>query len=208
MGWCHCIILSCSCLLKCKRLTKKIKKCDVSRDRAAVLWYSLPVMEAQSPNRTSLRSVCFTGHRELPPRTTPAYRQLVKDTEAAIRRAFDEGARRFYCGGAEGFDLLCGQLVILERERHLDIQLILLLPYTGFGERFSARDRAELSRQKREAEEVLYLSNHYFPGCMALRNRQLVEDADVCIAHLVRAPSGTAQTVGFARQKGAEIVYV
>ena len=165
-------------------------------------------METRSPNRTPLGSVCFTGHRELPPRTSAAYRQLVKDTEAAIRRAFADGARRFYCGGAEGFDLLCGKLVLLERERHLDIQLILLLPYTGFGERFSAADRAELSRQKREAEEVLYLSTHYFPGCMALRNRQLVEEANLCIAYLTRAPSGTAQTVGFAREKGIEVIYV
>ena len=139
-------------------------------------------MEAPSSNRTPLRSVCFTGHRELPPRTTAAYRQLVKDTEAAIRRAFAAGARRFCCGGAEGFDLLCGKLVLLEKERHLDIQLVLLLPYTGFGERFSAQDRAELERQKKAAEEVVFLSTHYFPGCMALRNRQLVAEADVCIA--------------------------
>ena len=81
-------------------------------------------MKDMPSNCTSLRSVCFTGHRELPPVRSAAYRQLVKDTEAAIRRAFADGARRFYCGGAEGFDLLCGKLVLLERERHLDIQLI------------------------------------------------------------------------------------
>ena len=33
-------------------------------------------------------------------------------------------------------------------------------------------------------------------------------EADVCIAHLTRAPSGTAQTVGFAREKGIEVIYV
>ena len=172
------------------------------------MWYSFPNMEDMPSNRTSLRSVCFTGHRELPPVRSAAFRQLVADTETAIRRAFDRGARRFYCGGAEGFDLLCGKLVLLEKERHLDMQLVLLLPYTGFGEAFSAGDKAELLRQKKAAEEVLYLSNHYFSGCMALRNRQLVEDADLCIAYLKRAPSGTAQTVGFAKEKGIEIVYV
>ena len=165
-------------------------------------------MEDMPSNCTSLRSVCFTGHRELPPVRSAAYRQLVAHTEAAIRRAFDRGARRFYCGGAEGFDLLAGQLVLLTQARHLDIHLILLLPYTGFGEGFSAANKAELARQKKAAEEVLYLSNHYFPGCMAIRNRQLVEDADLCIAYLTRAPSGTAQTVGFAREKGIEIEYV
>ena len=172
------------------------------------MWYSFPDMEDMPSNCTSLRSVCFTGHRELPPVRSAAYRQLVVHTEAAIRRAFDRGARRFYCGGAEGFDLLAGKLVLLEKERHLDIQLVLLLPYTGFGEAFTAQDRAELLRQKKAAEEVLYLSNHYFSGCMALRNRQLVEDADLCIAYLRRAPSGTAQTVSFAKEKGIEVEYV
>ena len=134
--------------------------------------------------------------------------QEIMPKTGAIRRAFDRGARRFYCGGAEGFDLLAGKLVLLENERHLDIQLVLLLPYTGFGEAFTAQDRAELLRQKKAAEEVLYLSNHYFSGCMALRNRQLVEDADLCIAYLRRAPSGTAQTVSFAKEKGIEVEYV
>ena len=46
-------------------------------------------MENVIPNRTPIRSVCFTGHRDLPPRTTAAYRQLVIHKEAAIRRAFE-----------------------------------------------------------------------------------------------------------------------
>ena len=165
-------------------------------------------MEERLDNFTPIRSVCLTGHRDLPPPRSSDFRQLVAQTEAAVRRAWERGARRFYCGGAEGFDLLAGKVILLEKERHLDIHLVLLLPYTGFGERFNARDRAELLRQKKAAEEVVYLSTHYFPGCMALRNRQLVEDADLCIAHLTRAPSGTAQTVGYAREKGIEVIYV
>ena len=165
-------------------------------------------MEDILHNSTPIRSVCFTGHREIPSLRSAAGSALVRETDAAIRRAFERGARRFYCGGAEGFDLLCGKLVLAEQRRHLDIQLVLLLPYTGFGEGFPPADRAELQRQKKAAEEVVYLSNRYFPGCMAIRNRQLVENADVCIAYLTRAPSGTAQTVGFAREKGIEVLYV
>ena len=172
------------------------------------MWYDLPAMEERTPHSTPIRSVCFTGHRELPPRSTAAYRQLVSRTEAAIRHAFERGARKFYCGGAEGFDLLCGKLVLLEQARHRDLHLILLLPFTGFGERFTTQDRAELARQKKAAEEILYLSPHYCPGCMAIRNRQLVADADLCIAYLTRTPSGTAQTVGFAREKGIEVIFV
>ena len=172
------------------------------------MWYYLPDMEEIILNSTPLVSVCFTGHRQLPPPRSAAFRQLVAHTEAAIRQAFARGARRFYCGGAEGFDLLAGRLVLLLQQRHLDIQLVLLLPYTGFGEGFAHADRAELRRQKKAAEEVVYLSNHYFPGCMAIRNRQLVEDAGLCVAYLTHTPSGTAQTVGFAREKGIEVEYV
>ena len=172
------------------------------------MWYDFPAMEESIQKCAPIRSVCFTGHRELPSLRSTAGRQLVARTEAAILRAYERGARRFYSGGAEGFDLLCGKLVLAEQARHPDMQLILLLPYTGFGERFSAPDRAELQRQKKAAEEMLFLSPHYFPGCMAIRNQQLVEDGDLCIAYLAHAPSGTAQTVGFARQKGIEVIYV
>ena len=172
------------------------------------MWYDFPAMDDPILNSTPIRSVCFTGHRELPASRSPGYRRLVANATAAIRRAYERGARRFYCGGAEGFDLLAGKLVLLERSRHPDMQLILLLPFTGFGDRFNAQDKAELQRQKKAAEEMVFLSAHFFPGCMAIRNRQLVEDADLCIAYLTRTPSGTAQTVGFAREKGIEVIYV
>ena len=126
----------------------------------------------------------------------------------AIIKAADRGVTRFYSGGAEGFDLLCGALVLEVQRTRPQLQLMLVLPYTGHGERFSKADQRELTRQKEAAEEVVYLSTHYFPGCMALRNRQLVADADLCIAYLTHAPSGTAQTVGFAREKGIEVLYV
>ena len=172
------------------------------------MWYDFPAMEDMPCNSAPIRSVCFTGHRTLPPLRSAAYRQLVAATGGAIRRAYERGARKFYCGGAEGFDLLAGKLVLLEQTRHCDIRLILLLPYTGFGDRFTAQDRTELQRQKKGAEEMVFLSSHYFPGCMAIRNKQLVEDADLCIAYLNRTPSGTAQTVGFAREKGIDVIYV
>jgi len=171
------------------------------------MWYDFPAMETVTPENR-IRRVCFTGHRELPTVRSAAYSALVRSTDAAIRRAIDRGGRIFYCGGAEGFDLLCGKLVLQEAARFRGIELVLLLPYTGFGEKFSEANRQELERQKKAAQEVVYLSNHYFSGCMAIRNQQLVTEADLCIAYLKTCPSGTAQTVGFARQKGIEVVFI
>ena len=70
---------------------------------------------------------------------------------------------RFYSGGAEGFDLLCGALVLEVQRTRPQLQLMLVLPYTGHGEQFSKGDQRELARQKEAAEEIIYLSTHYFP---------------------------------------------
>ncbi len=162
-------------------------------------------MEEELMQNNPLRAACFTGHRELP---SAEAADLARRVASAIARAADRGVRRFYSGGAEGFDLLCGAQLLKLQAARPELKLMLVLPYTGYGESFSPKDRRELLRQKAAAEEVVYLSAHYFPGCMALRNRQLVADADLCIAYLTHAPSGTAQTVAFARQKGIEIMYV
>ena len=172
------------------------------------IWYDFPDMEEDRTKNTGLCAACFTGHRELPCSRSEAYSALTQSIRAAIIKAADRGVTRFYSGGAEGFDLLCGKLVLEVQRTRPRLQLMLVLPYTGHGEQFSKGDQRELARQKEAAEEIIYLSTHYFPGCMALRNRQLVADADLCIAYLTHAPSGTAQTVGFAREKGIEVLYV
>jgi len=162
-------------------------------------------MRDETIRNDPLYAACFTGHRELPGKEAKALKERVR---AAILQAANRGVRRFYSGGAEGFDLLCGGLVLDMQKTRPELQLMLVLPYTGYGERFSAGDRRELARQREAAQEVVYLSAHYFSGCMAIRNRQLVAEADLCIAHLTHAPSGTAQTVAFAREKGIEVMYV
>ena len=172
------------------------------------IWYDFPDMEEDRTKNTGLCAACFTGHRELPRAGSAAYLRLKRRVRAAIALAAERGVTRFYSGGAEGFDLLCGAQLLKLQAARPELKLMLVLPYTGYGESFSPKDRRELLRQKEAAEEVVYLSTHYFPGCMALRNRQLVADADLCIAYLTHAPSGTAQTVGFAREKGIEVLYV
>lgn len=44
----------------------------------------------------SLRTVCFTGHRDMPPATSPEYRQIVRDTQYAITQVIGQGATVFY----------------------------------------------------------------------------------------------------------------
>lgn len=80
----------------------------------------------------SLRTVCFTGHRDMPPATSPEYRQIVRDTQYAITQVIGQGATVFYTGGAPGYDLLCGEMILLMQQRLPTLELHILLPYGGF----------------------------------------------------------------------------
>lgn len=132
----------------------------------------------------------------------------MQNTARAVLEALQKGAQGFAVGGAPGYDLLCGELLLSLKERYPQIRLLVYLPYRGFGESFSPADKKTSQKLLAAADEAVALAPHYFKGCMQLRNRRLVEDAALCIAYLRKPKSGTAQTVSLARQKGIEVILV
>ena len=71
------------------------------------------------------KTVCFTGHRELPADDLP---KISKRLEDALATLIEQGYRYFGAGGALGFDTLAAQAVLRLRERYPQIRLILVLP--------------------------------------------------------------------------------
>ena len=57
------------------------------------------------------------------------------------------------------------------------------------------------------ADTVEICSEHYFDGCMKLRNQRLVDLTDVCVCYYSgKQRSGTGQTVRMAERQGKVIV--
>ena len=148
------------------------------------------------------KACAFTGHRTLPYTELNHIRSLL---DRAIRYAYDEGCRVFYNGGAIGFDTEAAERVILFRDEHPDIRLVLLLPCRNQDAKWSERQRASYQRICDRADEVYYLSEEYTDGCMRERNEMLVERSDILIAYLSHWRSGAAQTVSFAKKKGIPV---
>lgn len=150
----------------------------------------------------NLQTVCFTGHREMPEATSAEYRTIVRDTQNAIVAAIERGATDFYDGGAQGYDLLCAELVLLLKTRYPQIRLHLVLPYAGSarGERYA--------KVLEGADEVIELFSRYHRGCMMIRDRRLVEEGELCIAYLRKQEGGTYYTVTTARQQEREVILV
>ncbi len=147
--------------------------------------------------------VCaFSGHRAIPASVGPALRDLLA---RAIAYAYKEGCRTFLCGGAIGFDTYAAKAVILFRVSHPDVRLVLMLPCADQSAKWTAAQRAAYDYVMREADESFILSESYVQGCMHMRNRAMIDRADMLLCYVGRESGGAAQTRRLAVQKGIPI---
>ena len=151
------------------------------------------------------KTVCFTGHRELPTDDLPEISKRLEDTLVAL---IEQGYCYFGAGGALGFDTLAAQAVLRLRERYPQIRLILVLPCLNQTRGWPQADIDTYEEIKRCADKVTYTSEHYFQGCMQKRNRHLVDNSSVCICFLAEKTGGTFYTVNYAAYCGLTIINI
>lgn len=154
------------------------------------------------PAEERARACCFTGHRSI---TQSERRELIPRLGLLVLELYSEGYRRFYIGGAYGFDMLAGLAVAAAiRNGCRDIELVLAAPFPDHDSRWQKRDRELLRRIRSYASEVVCVSPVYFPGAYAARNRYMIEHSSACAAYYLpgREQSGTGQTVRMAEQAG------
>ena len=145
------------------------------------------------------RSVCFTGHRKK--HITMALSVLWDRCERVAASLYDQGFRTFICGGATGFDTLAASCVSRLRESRPDMRLVLALPCLDQTRGWAETDLDLYNGLVEQADRVLMLAPHYYPGCMMVRNRFMVDHAGFCVAYLNGRRGGTASTIGYALQK-------
>jgi len=150
------------------------------------------------------RTCCFTGHRELTETKAFIKKRLKKEIEKLI----EKGVIFFGAGGALGFDTLAALTVLELKKKHPQIKLIMVLPCREQAEKWSEADKQIYIGVLYKADKVTYTSEHYHRGCMHVRNRRLVDFSKYCIAYLKEESGGTAYTVGYAREKGLEVINI
>ena len=148
------------------------------------------------------KTVCFTGHRELPADDLP---EISKHLEDTLVKLIEQGYRYFGAGGALGFDTLAAQVVLRLRERYPQIRLILVLPCLNQTRGWPQADIDIYEEIKRCADKVTYTSEHYFRGCMQKRNRHLADNSSRCICFLTEKTGSTFYIVNYASDYGITI---
>ena len=150
-----------------------------------------------------LKTVCFTGHRKIPPEHIEVIARRLRNT---LLNLIENGYRYFGAGGALGFDTLAAKTVLELRVHHPDVKLILVLPCLSQTRGWSARDVEIYEDIKSKADKVVYTSQEYTRGCMHKRNRHLVDNSSVCVCYLIENTGGTAYTVDYARSNKLTVI--
>lgn len=158
-------------------------------------------------NGTISKSCCFTGHRKISPADEE---KIKKEVIKQIRLLYTAGYKRFYAGGALGFDMLAEKCVLELKETYKDMELVVVSPCKNQAARWKADAEAEYEEIKARCDEFVCLSEEYTPYCFFVRNRYLVEHSSVCIAFYIpgEKSSGTEQTVNYAKSKGLKIINI
>lgn len=150
--------------------------------------------------------VCFTGHRGC---TAGERALLAKRLPALLRRLVTEhGTCDFYAGGALGFDTAAAQAVLELKKEFPDVRLNLILPCGDQCRRWPEEAREEYHRIARAADSATVITPFYYNGCMLVRDRALVDAADLCVCAMRPGSEagGTAYTVRYALRQGIPVV--
>lgn len=147
-------------------------------------------------------SCCFTGHRKLPSDTVA----IINALDRHISEMYNfNGVRRFFSGGAAGFDLLAAEEVLNLKSFCPDIRLTMVLPFPGYNLDWPQRDKKRLSEICPAADEVIYSGDRYQSGIYYKRNRYIVNHSEFCVAYLDRFKGGTFYTVKYALNNSLSI---
>ena len=146
---------------------------------------------------------CFTGHR--PQKLRRSETEIKADLESAIQQAIADGYTTFITGMAYGVDIWAGQIVVRLRKSNPALHLIAAVPFRGFEDRWSFDWKRAYQELLEQADLVKYICPGYNAGAYQRRNEWMVDHSSRVIAVFNGEPSGTKNTVDYAKKCACNI---
>lgn len=157
------------------------------------------------------KTVCFTGHRpdKLPDNGDPRS-QTILVLKSLLRQeiidAVNDGYDTFISGMAAGVDLWAAEIVEELMEKNRSLQLYCAYPFRGYDSCYKSDDEKLLTKEiASHASGTVYVSEHYFKGCMFERNRFMADRSSRMIAVIGDYKTGTGYTVRYAQKVGVDV---
>lgn len=176
-------------------------------------------METETTEQQTLTkktSCAFTGHR--PTRFSfkydeihPTCIELKKVMAEQIDFLYRQGITDFYTGCALGIDLWAGETVLALMELHPEIKLHCVVPFAAQDQKWTPEQQARYHALLDRSGDVFLTQEKYSRDCYYIRNRYLVDHADVVLAVYdmqANKRSGTGYTVHYAQTQGKPIIAI
>ena len=111
----------------------------------------------------------------------------------------------FISGVALGVDIWGAEIVLELQQDFPGITLEAAVPCRTQADRWRSRAKARYDRVLEKCNRVTVLQEQYTNDCMMKRNRYMVEAADYVVAVWNGKPSGTANTIRYAKSIGKTV---
>jgi uncharacterized phage-like protein YoqJ len=139
------------------------------------------------------KSCAFAGHRVF--YDAPDENLLKK----CVINLVNQGVDTFYSGMAMGFDLFAANVVIDVKKDYPNVKLVACIPCLGQERYYSATDKQLYEKVLVNCDDVVVLSEHYYNGCMFVRDRYMVDNSEYLIVYMRQKVGGTIYTLNYAR---------
>lgn len=150
---------------------------------------------------------CFTGHR--PEKLSLPESEVKAELEKEIRLAIADGINVFITGMAPGVDIWAAEIVLeLRKKEELSLKLIVASPHLGFENRWSIEWQKRYAAVMAKADFIKEVCSHYSRGCYQIRNEWMVDHSARVIAVWNGRPSGTKNTIVYAKRKGVPVINI
>ena len=149
---------------------------------------------------------CFTGHR--PQSLKRPVDDIKIDLENSILSAINEGYTTFISGLAYGVDIWAAEIVIRLKDRFSNLHLVAAVPFPDFAEQWTSDWQARYKRLLSASEYVKYLEPEYTQAAYQERNIWMVNHASLVIAVYNGKPSGTRNTINYAKECRIPVKYL
>lgn len=150
---------------------------------------------------------CFTGHR--PEKLSIPESKVKAALQKEIRLAIADGINVFITGMAPGVDIWVAEIVLeLRKKEELSLKLIAASPHPGFENRWSIEWQKRYAAVMAKADFIKEVCSHYSRGCYQIRNEWMVDHSARVIAVWNGRPSGTKNTIVYAKRKGVPVINI
>lgn len=159
-----------------------------------------------------MKTCCFTGHR--PQKLGYGENSIQCDElknrleELIIELIEKEDVTHFISGVALGVDTYAANIVLNLKTRYPDITLECAIPCENQAEKWNERDRDVYYDLISKCDKETLLQQKYSSDCMRKRNEYMVDNSDYVIAVWNGKPSGTGNTVKYARKNNKMVLLV